>query len=181
MWFDAHRRVMQRLVQVLAAVAIAALLLPLLTPAAPALAAWTPEHDHIFAGGREVPHSHPWEPGASAPSTAPLPHICLLHPADAAAPADVADLATANGAAEATPSDARSQAQAQAQVEDVSAEVVFLFDPDVTGSILPAPGPAATTCAGFVTVSRLGAARGLSSLVTPPEAPPPRSLSYLAA
>lgn len=161
---------MRRLIQVLAAVAIAALLLPLLTPAAPALAAWTPEHDHIFAGGREVPHSHPWERTPSAASTPRLPHICLLHPADPGA---------AKGADEATPSEAESQAEGEA--ENVPAEVVFLFDPDVTGSILPAPGPATMTCAGFVTVSRLGAARGLSSLATAPEAPPPRSLSYLAA
>jgi len=45
-----------------AVVALVALLQPAMTPLAPDLAGWLPNHGHIYVGGIPVPHHHPGAP-----------------------------------------------------------------------------------------------------------------------
>lgn len=157
-------RTVYRWRQFVAAVAICGLLAPLLTPALPALAAWTPDHDHLFAGGAEIPHPHPWdEPGPASASM--VLHFCAVHP-------DGGVAATSTGEQPAAPgSDAGS---------DVT-DVVFLFDPDVTGSVLLPPSAPALSCTGVTVISSIAAVSRPVSAVTPVPIPPPKSLRFSAA
>ncbi|MGE0134109.1 MAG: hypothetical protein AB7L91_15880 [Dehalococcoidia bacterium] len=150
-------RTVRRLRQVLAAMAIFGLLAPLLTPAMPALAAWTPDHGHLFADGVARPHSHPWDEPAAVTTSAPL-HFCALHP-----DGRVADEAAAQPVADGG--------------EGATAEVVFLFDHDLSGSVLPPPAPPALHCAGVTLVTSMAVwARPVSAVTLIPSPPPKSSL-----
>lgn len=157
-------RAVHRWRQFLASIAICGLLAPLLTPAMPGLAAWTPEHDHLFAGGVEAPHSHPWDEREPASASSVL-HFCAVHPdgqVAEAASGERTDAAESNGDSE-------------------SVDVVFLFDSDMTGSVsLPPPAPA-LSCGGATVVSSTAAAARPASAVTLVPIPPPKSPSASAA
>ncbi|MGE0229747.1 MAG: hypothetical protein AB7I38_10785 [Dehalococcoidia bacterium] len=154
----AGARAVRRLRQALAAMAICGLLAPLLTPAMPALAAWTPDHGHVFADGVARPHSHPWDDPAAATTSVPL-HFCALHP-DGRVAGEMA---------------AQPVADAVDDGEGATAEVVFLFDHDLSGSVLPPPAPPALHCAGVTLVTSMDNPARPASVVTPTPSPPPRS------
>lgn len=63
----AHASIPSRLHRnlLVAVVAFVALMQPMLTPLAPDLAGWMPNHGHIYAHGAAVPHHHPGDAAAA--------------------------------------------------------------------------------------------------------------------
>lgn len=144
----------------LAAVAIALLLTPLLTPLSPSLAAWSPQHAHVYAGGVPVPHSHPWEQRQSTPaSPQPVFHLCSVHP-DGIVPAVAVPVnASASSADEAAPA---------------GDGVVFLFDHDLFGSVLLPPASPSASCGGVAVAMAPVPAGRPTSVTSSPRVPPPK-------
>lgn len=146
--------------------AFVSLVQPLLTPFAPDLAGWAPNHGHVYANGEVVPHTHPWDREPADPLTRDdvpagfIFHLCEIHP-DGLVP--VSGSTDEGPAAEETTDSASEE------------DVVFLFDLNLTGSVLPAPGAPELGCHGASFAARVAVPLAPAGIDTSPTAPPPRA------
>lgn len=146
---------------------------PLLTPIAPDLAGWSPNHGHVYANGKAVPHTHPWDQEPSDPVTPDnvppgfIFHLCEIHP-DGLVPLDGTAAAGASAPSEASPNESSPEAS---EDEDIA----FLFDLNLTGSILPAPEAPILECQGMSFAARVVVPLAPSAVFTSPTVPPPRA------
>lgn len=148
---------------VLAVAAVFALLQPLLTPLAPALAGWIPGHQHIYVNGTPRQHAHPWD--EEAPPTIPAGyvfHLCAIHP-DGLVPID-----TSSAFAD-TP-----EVPEQLPIAEFHSDVLFTFDLGVTIGAIPKPAAQFSISGGVFVGSSTRAEVSISDPLAPPAPPPPR-------
>jgi len=155
------------------AMAFLSLAQPLLTPIMPDLAGWSPNHGHVYANGQVIPHTHPWDREVSEPVTSDnvpagfIFHLCEIHP-DGLVPIDGT---AATGAS--APSDASHDESAPDSSEDE--DIAFLFDLNLTGSIMPAPEAPILGCHGMSFATRVVAPLAPSAVFASPTVPPPQA------
>lgn len=145
--------------RVLAIAATLALLQPLLVAVSPEIAGWHPDHEHVYLDGVPRDHSHPWDDDQRAHSHDV--RVALSDPIFL--PGTVTEPLVpmaAPGSAEQTGRDG----------------VVFLFDLDLFGSVLPALDAAAVVeQPGLTLVAGQPGSPSMISRTVGPTPPPPRS------
>lgn len=151
------------------AAALIALAQPLLTPFSSDLAGWNPGHGHVYVDGQVVPHAHPWDRSSSEPghgSSDTALHICEVHLDGivlAGSPLVAAPLAASDGARD------------EIAIEPSSDGVTFLFDLNLTGSILLAPDAPLLGCSGALVATDVAVPLAPATVSTVPTVPPPRA------
>ncbi|MCK9487741.1 MAG: hypothetical protein M0R73_13800 [Dehalococcoidia bacterium] len=148
--------------------AIFSLAQPWLTPVVPDLAGWAPNHGHVYTNGEVAPHSHPWDRGRAeplAPGNVPpgfIFHLCEIHPDGLVPVGDAVEGESVSGPA----------ASSGASGEE---DVVFLFDLNRAGSVLPAPEAPVLGCHGASFAANVAVPMALAGSHTSPTVPPPRA------